>query len=238
VASSEEGRREAEVFALVRSHPHPNVLRLHTITIEPKGDRTVLLQTVDFYPRNLYQYLTDLAENNVPAEQRARERKLILFQVLNGLSFLHRHQITHRNLTPAGVLLGDSLHTVLAGFSSLDSPRLALRTGLKCEWLIRPPEIVMQPRFPYGSAGDVWEFGCLVVFMLRGRMPFEEYSDSGLVVEMSKCIGRPSREDRNAIGLAEPHKFIFPHFLRESIGKVPPPRRRASNARSRTWWTC
>lgn len=51
-------------------------------------------------------------------------------------------------------------------------------------------------------------------------MPFEEYSDSGLVVEMSRCIGRPSAEDRAAIGITEPHRFLFPNFRRESMGKV------------------
>lgn len=69
-------------------------------------------------------------------------------------------------------------------------------------------------------------------------MPFEEYSDSGLVVEMSRCIGKPSEKDRAAIGLAEPHKFLFPNFRRESMGKVTPPQLRASAVRSRTSWKC
>jgi serine/threonine protein kinase len=85
---------------------------------------------------------------------------------------MHSQHITHRNLCPSSILLNDSLQTVIAGFSSMDCPKLSMRVGLKCEWLIRPPEIIMQPKFSFGPAGDIWQFGCLVVFMLRHKMPF------------------------------------------------------------------
>lgn len=74
--------------------------------------------------------------------------------------------------------------------------------------------------------------------MLKMKMPFVEYSDASLIIEMSKCIGRITTEDRNAIGFKNFKKFIFPSLRRESMGRVSHHICRASSVMTETWWTC
>lgn len=92
----------------------------------------------------------------------------------------------------------------------------------------------MQPNFIYTSSGDMWEFGCLAVYMLKREMPFLECCDASLIVEMSKCIGRVTAEDRKAIEFADQRKFIFPNMRRESMGRVRQLLFRASSAENST----
>jgi hypothetical protein len=46
--------------------------------------------------------------------------------------------------------------------------------------------------------------------MLKRKMPFEEYSDADMIIEMIKCIGKMTPEDRSAAGFKDYKKFTFP----------------------------
>jgi serine/threonine protein kinase len=37
----------------------------------------------------------------------------------------------------------------------------------------------------------MWSFGCVVAYMLKGEMPFLDYSDADIILQIIKVIGKP-----------------------------------------------
>lgn len=59
---------------------------------------------MDYYPKNLEEYILESKK----LEKRGNiERKIILFQILKALNFVHSKGICHRDLNPHSILIGD-----------------------------------------------------------------------------------------------------------------------------------
>lgn len=52
----------------------------------------------------------------------------------------------------------------------------------------------MQPLKAFEAGGDIWSFGCVAVYMVKGEMPFFKGSDAEMILEMIKIMGPPSKE--------------------------------------------
>lgn len=176
---------------------------------------------VDFYPKNLKQYMEE-ARLSRSASELEVERRVILYKLAQGVSYLHRHSIYHRNISPSNVLLDDRLTLAIANFSSIYSPSMRTPPHYQCDWLIRPPEVLLRPDLPSLQGSDVWAIGCVGVYMLTGRMPFEEESDASLLIEMVRVMGRPSQEELSSMSFRDKGngKFVFPLLKRESMRRV------------------
>ena len=61
---------------------------------------------MDFYPKNLEDYVLETKKSE---EQLCIERKIILFQILKALNFIHGRGICHRDLSPQNVMIRDNL---------------------------------------------------------------------------------------------------------------------------------
>lgn len=98
-------------------------------------------------------------------------------QILEGLAFLHKNVIVHRDIKAANVLRDTQGNVKLGDFGA--SKRLQLiasATGLMSvvgtpHWMA--PEVINGDG--YGRKADVWSVGCTVVEMLAGRPPYGEY---------------------------------------------------------------
>ena len=72
----------------------------------------------------------------------------------------------------------------------------------------------------FEAAGDVWGFGCLVVYMLTGELPFLDVSDADMILSMIKLLGVPSKDYLAEINFKNFKKFIFPKMYKKSMRKV------------------
>ena len=130
--------KETAVFTWLQSHRHPNLITVHSLVkaVSPRTNRPVLELTTDFYPMNLIQFS---AQSHLD-ESRARiKRKIILFQVVKGLHYLHSHGVFHRDLCPSSVLVGDKLEVVLTHFSAAQGRGIPDSNEYTCSRLARPP---------------------------------------------------------------------------------------------------
>ena len=66
----------------------------------------------------------------------------------------------------------------------------------------------------------MWAFGCLIVYMLKGELPFINISDADIMVDIIRYLGVPSKEYLESINFKEYKKFIFPKMNRKSMRKV------------------
>ena len=106
--------------------------------------------------------------------------------VLEGLSYLHGHNICHRNLTSENVVIDRDGYAVLINFSL--AKIVFDKTLTFCgtpEYLA--PEIILSKG--YGKEVDFWSLGILIYEMLLGKHPFHKpgLSQSALFERIVKC---------------------------------------------------
>ena len=93
-------------------------------------------------------------------------------QLLDGLEYLHSHEVIHRDLKAANVLVDRNGVCKLADFGTaksvheLNGQNNTLTGTLN--WMA--PEVIQQQ--PYGRAADIWSFGCTVFEMVNGHPPW------------------------------------------------------------------
>ncbi|KIK69646.1 hypothetical protein GYMLUDRAFT_79751 [Collybiopsis luxurians FD-317 M1] len=100
------------------------------------------------------------------------ETRSVLRSILDGLAYLNKNSIVHRNINLENVKLTDQCRVKL---SNLD---LAIR--LPCQdfaaFTLTHPEYVA-PEFlsrrPYDCSADLWSLGCLIFTCLVGKPPFQ-----------------------------------------------------------------
>lgn len=135
--------------------------------------------------------------------------KSILFQLLNGLLYLHRNWVIHRDLKPANIMVtsGGAVRIGDLGLARLfHKPLTTLYSGDKVVVTIwyRSPDLLLGAKH-YTPAIDLWAVGCIFAELLSLRPIFkgeETKMDSKKTVpfqrnQMSKIVeilGMPRRE--------------------------------------------
>lgn len=209
---------------------HPNLIHLVEIILEDK----CVFMVFEYCEHDLLQIIhhhTQPPRRAIPASMI----KSILFQLLNGLHFLHENWVMHRDLKPANIMV-TSTGAVRIGDLGLarrfDKPLASLYTGDKVVVTIwyRSPDLLLGARH-YTASIDLWAVGCIFAELLSLRPIFkgeETKMDSKKTVpfqrnQMSKIVeilGMPKRDDWP--GLVYMPEFPQLQQLIISRGGIPP----------------
>lgn len=174
--------REVQVLTF---STHPNITQLHDL-FHACGT------TCADFSSEMY-VVTHLMDTN--ASRLLRETYLtsthvqyISIQLLDALRYLHQHQIIHRDVKPANVLLNEDClvhlcdfglarglgHSYVDNRSTYDEE--ADLTHYVCTRHYRAPELILGNHTGYGYGVDVWALGCSVAEMVL-RSPLFPGSD-------------------------------------------------------------
>ena len=166
-----EALREIETeVALMRRLKHPNVVGY--IGTERAEDGTLHI-FMEYVPggsiHSLLRRFGSFSETVIRVYTR---------QILAGLEYLHRHQIMHRDIKGANVLVDNSGVIKLADFGA--SKRLAEMVttegghrSIKGTPYWMAPEVIKQTG--HGRQADIWSVGCTVLEMATGKPPWSEH---------------------------------------------------------------
>ncbi|PLB36022.1 cyclin-dependent serine/threonine protein kinase SSN3 [Aspergillus candidus] len=197
-------------MALCSELNHPNVVQLEEIILEDK----CIFMVFEYTEHDLLQIIHHHTQPQRHAIPAAMVRS-ILFQLLNGLLYLHTNWVLHRDLKPANILVTSSgaIRVGDLGLARLFyKPLNSLFSGDKVVVTIwyRAPELLMGSRH-YTPAVDLWAVGCIFAELLSLRPIFkgeEAKMDSKKTVPFQRnqmmkimdIMGLPTKESWPDIG--------------------------------------
>lgn len=171
---------EAETLA---RFDHPNVIQVLDYFEEDEH----LFLVMSYCPG---QPLARLLEQGPLPEARART---ILSGVLQGLDYVHRQSVFHRDVKPSNIIVGDDDRVTLIDFGiavRADGTRMTRHGARVGTTLYMSPEQITRPdRVDHRT--DVYSAGVVLYEMLAGRPPFDAESDFD--IERMHVLSPPPR---------------------------------------------
>lgn len=163
-----------------------------------QGNKNVL-SLVDYYetPNHLY-LITDMAcgdelfdriYNKGSFEEHDAAR--IIHSVVNGVAYLHKHNVVHRDLKPENILfrtLDEDSDLLIADFGLsriIDEERFKMLKTTCGTPTYMAPEIFRKTG--HGKPVDIWAIGVITYFLLCGYTPFDQDTTAEEMKAIMSC---------------------------------------------------
>ncbi|XP_035909241.1 serine/threonine-protein kinase PLK4 isoform X2 [Anopheles stephensi] len=155
-------RQEVAIHSKLK---HPSILELYTF-FEDFEHVYLVLELAE--NGELQQFLR---ERNMPFSEY--EAALILRRVVDGLLYLHTHQILHRDISLSNLLITKDMNIKIADFGLATE---LMQPDEKHHTLCGTPNYIspeVASRASHGLPADVWGLGCMLYTLLVGKPPFD-----------------------------------------------------------------
>ncbi|XP_014490139.1 mitogen-activated protein kinase kinase kinase 1 [Vigna radiata var. radiata] len=96
-------------------------------------------------------------------------------QILCGLKYLHDHNVVHRDIKCANILVDVSGAVKLADFGLAKATKFNdVRSSKGSPYWMAPEVVNLRDQGGYGLAADIWSLGCTVLEMLTRQPPYSD----------------------------------------------------------------
>ncbi|XP_071452732.1 serine/threonine-protein kinase PLK4 [Hetaerina americana] len=183
------------------------------VAIHSRLKHPAILELYTFFEDSNYVYLVlELCHNGELQRYLKISNKIIceedachtIRQVVEGLLYLHSHNILHRDMTLANLLLTKDMQIKIADFglaTQLTRPDEKHLTMCGTPNYISPE---VATRSSHGLEADVWGLGCMLYTLLVGRPPFDtDAVKSTLTRVVMDNYQRPSNLSLEAMDLID-----------------------------------
>jgi serine/threonine-protein kinase len=200
----ERFKREAKTAAAL---DHPNIIPIYRVS----AGGSLFWYAMKFLEgESLEQLLKE--RGKLPLDESLK----ILGQVAEALDYAHEHQVVHRDMKPANVMLDNRRRVIVTDFGIAK----ALSEGtLTASGSVIGTPYFMSPEQGMGKtvtgASDQYSVGVMAYRMLAGKVPFE--GDSAIDVLHKHCMVQPPPLETAAPGLPR-HVYLAVH---RSLDKNP-----------------
>jgi serine/threonine protein kinase len=169
---------------------HQNVAFL----IECIGDEEFLYCMLDFYDGGDMFDFVESKRGGLPD----RDARFLFLQILDGLDFMHRNFICHRDMSLENIMLTKDLRAIIIDFGMAlrlpkdpttgDEVRMP-RMGICGKKNYIAPEVLENTAPFFGHLVDIWAAGIILFILLTGLPPIDHASRNCPRYEML-CNGR------------------------------------------------
>ncbi|XP_044582034.1 serine/threonine-protein kinase dyf-5-like isoform X2 [Cotesia glomerata] len=211
--SWEEAMNLREVKSLKKLN-HANVVKLKEVIRE----NDVLYFVFEYMKENLYQLMKD--RDKLFPEPIIRN---MIYQVLQGLAFMHKHGFFHRDMKPENLLcMGPELIKIADfGLAREIRSRPPYTDYVSTRWY-RAPEVLLHST-TYNSPIDIWAVGCIMAELYTFRPLFPGKSEIDEIFKICAVIGTPDKHDwPEGYQLANAMNFKFPTISRTPLKDIIP----------------
>ncbi|NXX13688.1 MAK kinase, partial [Podargus strigoides] len=193
---------------------HPNVIKLKEVIRE--NDH--LYFVFEYMKENLYQLMKD--RNKLFPESVIRN---MMYQILQGLAFIHKHGFFHRDMKPENLLcIGPEL-VKIADFGLARELRSQppYTDYVSTRWY-RAPEVLLRSSI-YSSPIDMWAVGSIMAELYTLRPLFPGTSEVDEIFKICQVLGTPKKSDwPEGYHLASAMTFRFPQCVPVSLKTLIP----------------
>lgn len=179
-------------ITILKKYNHPNIVKfIDTFVDKPKLNKKGNVSLVYEYAQH---DLASLIKEKVDFDLDCI--KSIMFQILNGVKYIHDNFILHRDIKPANILITNKGEVKLAdfGLSRFYEKRKnqwkAYTNSVETLWY-RAPELLMSECY-YKTSIDMWSVGCVMAELFIKQPLFKEQSAFSQIKLILNLIGRPS----------------------------------------------
>ncbi|XP_037127590.1 serine/threonine-protein kinase ICK-like isoform X2 [Syngnathus acus] len=211
--SWEECMNLREVKSLKKLN-HANVIKLKEVIRE--NDHLYFI--FEYMKENLYQLMKD--RTRLFPESAVRN---IMFQILQGLAFIHKHGFFHRDMKPENLLcMGPELVKIADfGLAREIRSRPPYTDYVSTRWY-RAPEVLLRS-ISYSSPIDQWAVGCIMAELYTLRPLFPGSSEVDTIFKICQVLGTPKKNDwSEGFQLASAMYFRWPQCVPSKLKTLIP----------------
>ncbi|KAK7823679.1 hypothetical protein U0070_003331, partial [Myodes glareolus] len=163
---------------------HANVIKLKEVIRE--NDHLYFI--FEYMKENLYQLMKD--RNKLFPESVIRN---IMYQILQGLAFIHKHGFFHRDMKPENLLCMGPELVKIADFGLARELRSQppYTDYVSTRWY-RAPEVLLRSSV-YSSPIDVWAVGSIMAELYTFRPLFPGTSEVDEIFKICQVLGTPKK---------------------------------------------
>eukprot|EP01086_Lenisia_limosa_P004554 TRINITY_DN20026_c0_g1_i1.p1 TRINITY_DN20026_c0_g1~~TRINITY_DN20026_c0_g1_i1.p1 ORF type:complete len:323 (+),score=37.54 TRINITY_DN20026_c0_g1_i1:299-1267(+) len=183
--------REIKILKMLK---HPNIVCLKEI-VTSKHEKSNIYMVMEYLDHDLSgltdENLLGSGGNNLLLGQV----KLYMQQALEGLRYLHKNKILHRDIKSSNLLVSNKHELKIADFG-LARPVEASKkyTNRVITLWYRPPELLLGANV-YDTSIDMWSIGCLLGELLAGKPIFPGKTEIDQLKRIFEICGTPSSSD-------------------------------------------
>jgi glycogen synthase kinase 3 beta len=190
----EDTRYKSRELETLQAIHHPNCITLlHHFMSESQSTKMPYLNLVtEYVPETLScverQYLS--MGQTLPTFLV----KILSYQLLRALAYLHSKRICHRDVKPANLLLHPA--TCVLKVCDFGSAKFIKANEASISYITsrpyRAPELILGATH-YDGAIDIWSAGCVIAEMLIGQPLFNGENNAEQLLAIIQVLGSPSR---------------------------------------------
>ncbi|XP_043494436.1 cyclin-dependent kinase 9-like [Polistes fuscatus] len=180
-------------ISLLKTLDHENVIQLIEVC-RTKGTSESQYETSFYIVLEFCEY--DLAGllSNPNVKFTLGEIKKVLQQILNGLFYIHKRKVIHRDIKSANILIKKSGILKIADFglarrfNEVKATKTKGYTSKVVTLWYRPPELLLGSRM-YGPPIDIWGVGCIMAEMWIRKPIMPGHTEQKQLVYISQMCG-------------------------------------------------
>ena len=166
------------------------------------------------------EYKTSLTEYRMPV----RNIKLITYQLLKGLCYLHHQGFIHRNLKSDNIFINMNGDVKISDFGlgklvsiphipyTPEDPKDRERSGREARRLwYRAPELLLRKNI-YSFEVDIWAFGCLLAELVMNEPLFNGDTEIEQLFRIFRLVGAPNQSNWDALSDNQDFRLTFPDW--------------------------
>ncbi|XP_065669050.1 serine/threonine-protein kinase ICK isoform X2 [Hydra vulgaris] len=211
--SWEECMNLREVKSL-RKLNHANLIKLKEVIRE--NDQLYFI--FEYMKENLYQLMKN--RDKIFPESAIRN---IMYQILQGLAFMHKTGFFHRDMKPENLLCSGPEIVKIADFGLVREirSRPPYTDYVSTRWY-RAPEVLLRST-NYSSPIDIFACGCIMAELYTLRPLFPGSSEVDMIFKLCSVMGTPSKDDwPEGYQLANAMNFKFPNMVATPLKQLIP----------------